>query len=271
MPSAGWNLLAYRENPVNTILLTIYRLSQCMILMGAIASLTAHAQSIDEAMVKQLRELKKLCDDGLLSREVCIEKQRSILHLHTTAPEAGGAWSQTREGAQTGPRDFDGLSFTLPEGWKSLDLEQMGIGFKVLRSQLQDADEAQQHMQKLESAMKTAGTQMFSKPGATLLVRPQASTLQTSPESVHDLCEQIAKVMSVGQKRVLHDCGLLETAGNKAIYLEHDSFANGARTMMYLAAIGPGKTVQLVLNSENDSFEANKLEVDGIVASLRWK
>jgi hypothetical protein len=244
-----------------------------MILLGASASLAAHAQSIDEATVKELRKLKELCDDGLLSREVCLEKQRSILGLHTTASErtAGRASTESPEEAQTRLADFGGLSFTLPEGWQSFHLEQMGIGFEVLENQLRDADEAKRHIRKLESAMKIAGTQIFGKPGATLLVRPQASTLQTSQESVHNLCEQIAKVISAGPNRVIHDCGLLEMAGNKAIYLEHDSFANDARTVMYLAAIGPGKTVQLVLNSDNNSFEANKLEVDGIIASLRWE
>jgi hypothetical protein len=261
---------------MDTIIRTIYRLLQCMIVivMGASTSLTAHAQAIDETTVKQLRELKELCDEGLVSEEVCLEKQRSILDLGDNSSKARPALESseaTKEDTQAKLRDFGGLSFTLPEGWQRIDSQEMEVGFQALENQLQGADEAKRQIQELASTLKIAGTEAFKKPGATLLVRPQAAALQISPTSVNGLCQQLAGAFSAGKERVMYDCGVREVAGNETIYLEHDSLADDARTIMYLAAIGPGKTVQFVLNSENQSLESNKLELEDIIASVGWK
>lgn len=259
---------------MNTVISRSCRLLRCMILIASSASFTAHAQAIDESKVKQLRELKSLCDDGLVSEQVCLEKQRSILGLdtgtsETVRPTGSSESPKTPKTTVDGSR---GLSFKLPEGWQSIHSKQMEMGFHLLAGQLQDGDdEAKRQVQKLESALNIAGTEAFSKPGATLLVRPQAATLETSPTSVRELCQQIAQGISAGRERVVYDCGLRELAGRKAIYIEHDSLAKDARTIMYLTAISPGKTVQFVLNSEIPGLESNRMEFDEVVASVRWK
>jgi membrane-associated protease RseP (regulator of RpoE activity) len=83
-------------------MLVIRTLSRLLAVLAAtMLGVSVHAQEIDDKTKEQLRQLKEVCDEGLVSPEVCKEKQRNILGLPQAAATPGEAPSETSGEEQT--------------------------------------------------------------------------------------------------------------------------------------------------------------------------
>ena len=73
--------------------------ARLVILVVLSAAATARGGSIDSPTRRQLVELKRVCDAGLVAPVVCLEKQRALLGL----PAAGGTAEVARPLAAEAP------------------------------------------------------------------------------------------------------------------------------------------------------------------------
>lgn len=81
----------------------VIRTLSCLlaVLVATMLGVSIHAQEMDDKTKEQLRQLKEVCDEGLVSPEVCKEKQRNILGLPQVAATPVEAPSETSGEEQT--------------------------------------------------------------------------------------------------------------------------------------------------------------------------
>ena len=122
-----------------------------MVLVATTLCASVQAQEIDDSTKAQLRQLKKLCDRGLISAEVCKEKQRAILGLHTpaqgTSPRSFTAPTPLAVSPSSSPPPENktvtapprSIHVDLPAGWTRLAVEELQTGREALLQRLKPA------------------------------------------------------------------------------------------------------------------------------------
>src|SRR5262245_22035495 len=88
----------------------------CIVASSLVVSAGARADATDEVARDQLVALKKLRDEGLVSPDVCKEKQRELLGLrpHASSPPTPGSTPAPRATARVATSSEDALGPTRP-------------------------------------------------------------------------------------------------------------------------------------------------------------
>ena len=262
----------------------------------------ASADVAGETTRGQLAALKELCDTGLVSPEVCAEKQRDILGLtlRTSPPlEPGGvrasapgaprptdlhgrarpALSAKPSGslpAPAGRRDAPsgsiresvlGFRMSLPDGWTSVSSKDMRKGFAVLADQVADNAEAKRTLKQLVD-----DAEIYVRGGEQLTVQARAGVVPRSAAEAQALCEALLGTLSQVAKRPLtaHECGPVEVAGVTTLVVDQEALVAGRRTLQVWVEKEAGTLLQFTMTCTNENATLRRKELYDIVASVRW-
>ena len=269
-------------------------------LVGVIAMLlgvAARAQGIDDGTEDQLRRLKKLCDDGLLSQEVCTEKQRDILGLRVppgrpappgvsplglppaAAPPSlamhppAGATAESRS-APHPPQEF---SVRLPPGWTQVTPEEIQASREALQKQLAGNPRAQDLLKLVETSTSWEVGRHFRDNGDTLHVSRSPSALVLTPENAEKVCRTLSDRLATapradgGRSPALHDCGFRHMAGLPVLYLEQAGIRDGTSVIQLWVGKAPEVTLQFILRCHAAHLAARRNELEAIVAGIQWQ
>jgi len=191
---------------------------------------SAGADVTGETTRAQLAALKELCDKGLVSPEICAEKQRDILGLTprmSAPPPAGGP--RVRGGAPGAPRPTDsvgsarsapsakpgssppapagsadapaggiresalGFRMALPDGWTSISSKDLRKGYALLADQAADSTEARRVWERMVD-----NAEIYMRAGEQLTVQARTGTVPRSAAEGQSLCQTLADTMSRG-------------------------------------------------------------------------
>jgi len=246
----------------------------------------------------ELSALKELCDGGLVTPEVCAEKQRGILGLTprmspppqpagvrgsapgarrpnesrpapSTKPVASSpAPAGTIDAISGGVRESAlGFRMSLPGGWTPVGPKDMRKGFAVLADQMADGSEARRVWERLVD-----DAEVFVRGGEQLTVHARAGTVPRSPADGQALCQTLVGTMSQLAKRPLatHECGLVEVAGVTALIVDQEALVAGRRTVQVWLEKGTGTVLQFTMNCKDENVALRRKELNDIVASVRW-
>ena len=256
----------------------------------AIMVVAARADVLDESTRQRLAALKKLCDEGLVSPEVCQEKQREILGLargpaspprRLTSPPRAGAPAAARppDAAAAVPRSGDGgaepsvhesrLGFRmrLPAGWVGMRPQELQKRVALLRTRMGDGPEAQRVPDLLGG-----NAEVFAKDGDQMAIIASADVVLGSAADVEELCRQISTwgAKQTGRPLQTHECGLRQIAGVSALHIDQDGLIEGRRTVQILLDAGPGRRIRFTVTCRTANVDARKAELKEVVASVTW-
>jgi hypothetical protein len=258
-----------------------------VVLVAMIWCVAAQAQEIDDGTVDQLRRLKRLCDDGLVSPEICQEKQRILLGLgarHISSPSSGASPSSSlavkpspraAEGSRSESQHPLGFSVSLPPGWTQVTSEELKAGREVLQKQLADEPIAKDFLKLLEALNLSDAGGYFRNDGDTLYIRRLPGVAPISPGSAEKTCQALSGRLSAmhrtggGRAPVLHDCGLRQVASLPALYMEQDGARNGTRVIQLWVGKPPAETFQFILNCKPEHLAARRSELEAIVMGIQ--
>jgi hypothetical protein len=259
-------------------------------LVGVVAMLwcvAAQAQGIDDGTVDQLHRLKRLCDDGLVSPEICQDKQRDLLGLgarHTSSPSSGASPSSSlpvkpspraAEGSRREPQHPLGFSVSLPPGWTQVTSEELKTSREFLQKQLTDDPIAKDFLKLLEALNLSDAGSYFRNDGDTLYIRRLVGTTPISPASAEKTCRALSGRPSAAQRTgggrgsTLHDCGLRQVAGLPALYVEQDGARDGTMVIQLWVGKPPAETFQFILNCKAEHLAARRSELEAIVMGIQ--
>jgi hypothetical protein len=239
----------------------------CMMVVSLVVVCSgASADATDETIRAQLAALKELCDKGLVSPEVCAEKQRDILGLtpRMSAPPPPAGGPRVRGGAPGAPRPTDsvgsarpapsatpsgsppapaggadapagsiresalGFRMSLPDGWTSISSKDMRKGFAALADQMADSAETRRVWERLID-----NAEVYMREGEQLTVQARAGAVPQSAAEGQTLCQTLAGTLSQVAKRPLttHECGLVKVAGVTTLLVDQEALVAGRRTV----------------------------------------
>ena len=240
----------------------------CIAVTSLAVSAGVPADATDEATRDQLVALKKLCDEGLVSPDVCKEKQRELLGLTPRAsePPARGAAPSPRGATRAAPSSEDALGARSPrkgreakEPVRRAAGDRDGIAERVHESPLGfrmrlSVSMAPRRPRRDPAGLCAAENQIGSNPEAKrawervirqrgdLHQRWRAYGIQARdgavPQNASDgatVCQQLSSAIAKLTSRpvTMHECGLRTVAGVPIFYVDHDGVGNGTRTMQF--------------------------------------
>lgn len=276
-----------------------------LVLLSLVLCSVVRADVTDEATREQLAALKVLCDQGLVSPEVCTEKQREILGLtpRMSGPPARGSAPAVRGSAPAAkrPKDAPGLArpgkdamesgpaATPPEGkdalppgvresslgfrmhlpaeWVLIGQQEMRKGFALLANKVAANPEAKRAWERFGDS-----AEVYLKDGEQITIQARAGTVPRDAASGQRLCQTLADSMTKLAARPLttYECGPIEVAGRATFYVEHEALVGGMRTMQFWLEKEPGNILQFTLNCKGENIDIRRKELRDIIASVRW-
>jgi hypothetical protein len=277
-----------------------------MVALSLVMCSGAGADVTDERIRAQLTALKELCDKGLISPEVCAEKQRDILGLtpRMSTPPARAGGPRLRGGPPAAPRAKDargpaspapgakpsaplpapggsadapsgglresalGFRMSLPDGWTRVSSEDMRKGFAQLADQVADNPEARRVWERLVDS-----AEVYMREGEQLTVQSRAGTVPRNAADSEKLCQTLKGTLArlpSSKPLTTYECRLLEIGGVTTLFVDQQGLAAGTRTMQIWLEREPGKVLQFALSFKDDNVEPRRKELTDIVASVRW-
>ncbi len=257
-----------------------------MVLAVTTLCVSVDAQEIDDSTKEQLRQLKDICDDGLVSPEVCKEKQRHILGLRGSSESVLESLQQlpsqlSPSGVQPHPSTTDRLeagaqsprriTVTLPPGWIQLGIEGVQTGHEARPQRLGEQTEAQGQPKLVGASTDSAAGAHFHNDGDILLISRFLHALTLDPAGAEKTCKLLSDRTSSGQSSALLDCGIRQIGGFPTMYVEKDGLRDEVRVIQLWVAKSPKETFQLFLQCKTEHLATRKKELEGIVASVQWQ
>lgn len=250
------------------------RIIGATLVAACVAASAAHALTPKDETQHALAELKRLCDDGLVSPPVCLEKQREILGL-----PASGDGRQPKPGATKGAAPIDGgtpyesaLGFriVLPPGWRAVDSAQLQGGFDLLRSRAAGNPDAARVVERLEQQAAQANAEVFSNGQDTVRITRSEFQLPADEEQVARFCDRLARNTEQLAARPLttYACGPRTVGSTQAFYLERDALLPGTRTMQFWLPQASGRSLQVVLSCREGHADPRRQELEAMVGTL---
>ncbi len=270
------------------------------------AGVQAQAQVTDEGTREQLAALKKLCDEGVVSPDVCKEKQRELLGLtpKISGSAARGSAPSPRGGTRAAPSAQDssgpvrpeqeatersrsaapsenaetlaervhegplGFRMRLSARWRRASPQETQKGFALVKNQLEDNPEAKRAWERVSN-----NVEIYIRDGEHLGIQARDGAVPQNAADGATVCQQLSSIAAKVTSRPLatHECGLRTGAGATVFYVEQDGVAKGRRTMQVWLERSPTKVLQFTLNLKNENVEARRKELTDIVASVRWQ
>lgn len=242
------------------------------------------AQSIDSTTEEQLRLLLKLCNNDLITPEMCREKQRAILGLQTTTKstealptaliERHTSTTDRLESDASEPHALD-VKLKLPPGWIQVTAEEVQIRRETLMKKLASNPDAKNLLKHLESSSNSAANRYFHNDGDTLQIGRLALTFDSanSEKICQSLSGQVLATGKISDKQnaalPLPDCGIRQVGGSPALYVEKHSVRDDTRVIQLLVAKSVGETLQFILRCKTERVNMRKRELEQIVASIQ--
>lgn len=277
----------------------------CIVAASLVVSAGVQAQVTDEATREQLAALKKLCDEGLLSPDVCKEKQRELLGLtpRVSGPPARGSTPSPRGATSAAPSSEDSLVPVRPEKdakerslsagppenaealaervhdgplgfrmrlsarWRRASPQDMQKGFALLKTQIGSNPEAKRAWERVSD-----NVEIYIRDGEHLGIQVRDGAVPQNAADGATVCQLLSSTIAKMTSRPLtmHECGLRTVAGVTMLYVDHDGVVNGMRTMQVWLERAPTKVLQFTLNCKDGNVDARRKELTDIVASVRW-
>jgi hypothetical protein len=247
---------------------------------------SVYAQEIDDSTKEQLRQLKEICDGGLVSPEVCKEKQRDILGLRGSSgsvlknleqlqsqlpPPVVQPHASTIDRLEDGGQQPRRITVTLPSGWTQLGIEGLQAGHGALLQPVEEDPEAKGRLELVEASTASAAGVHFRNYGDTLHVSRFSHALMLDPARAEKTCKILADRARSGQSPALLDCGIRQIGGLPALYVEKDSLRHEVRVIQLWVAKSPEETFQFFLRCKTERLATRKKELEDIVASVQWQ
>jgi len=266
-------------------------------LLLATASAPAAAGGLPSAARRQLAELKKLCDAGLVAPPVCLEQQRAILGLAagldagTAAspprafggpdPESAETTSSADDGPATQPAasgaaithdSVFGFRIALPAGWSVLSGEMLDGGFEALRAGLAAHPAAVALVDRLRQQGAHRRGEVYAVAGDRLQVLPSPAPLPEDPAVRARICTQFGSATSrvAGRRLSTQLCSPRTVGGRPALLIERDALLPGARTVQYWISTPDGAALSFVTTCRAEDADRRRRELEGVVESLQW-
>jgi hypothetical protein len=254
------------------------------------AVVPARADVLDENTRQRLAALKKLCVEGLVSPEVCQEKQRDILGLsrgpvaparRVTSPPRAGApatpsgWSGVE--TSSAPRDATsppaartyqsslGFHMRLPAGWSAMSSQELQRRMAQVKTRMGDGPEAGRMPDLLGG-----DAEVFTKDGDQMVVLVAPDVMPRTAADAEELCRHISSwgAKLPGRPLQTYECGLRQVAGASALYIDQDGVIEGRRTLQVLLDTGAGRRLRFALTCRSGNVEARRAELNEVVASI---
>lgn len=257
-----------------------------------IATMTAvplHAQEINENTKEQLRQLKVVCDEGLVSPEVCKEKQRNILGLRESGGPPLENPKQLRSARpvdveprvkvaadiKNGTQHPHRIRVTLPSGWRPFTTEELTAGREALLKRIKGAPKAKGLLKHLTASTASAEQANFQNDGDFLQIGHLSPPLVLEPKHMEKMCqtlsEQAEAMAGDGQRPALLDCGLRRIGAFQTLYVEKNSIRGGVRVIELWVVKSPEETFHFFLRCKTDHMAARTKELEEIIASVQWR
>lgn len=232
----------------------------------------ARADALDETTRQRLIALKKLCDEGLVSPDVCQEKQREILGLsrssasppRRSAPPPAAKESSLPAEVHKSPLGF---RMRLPAGWVAVRPQELQQRLALLRTRIGGGAEAPRVPDLLGG-----DAEVFMKDGDHLAVLAAVDQVPPTATDAEDLCQQVSTLGAKLANRPLrtHECAVREVAGVRAFHIDQDAVIEGRRTLQILLDAGPGKRLRFTVTCRAAHVDARRNELSQVVASVTW-
>ena len=264
-------------------------------LLVAVAATPAATGEISRGARRELRELKKLCDEGTVAPPVCLEKQRAILGLApaaVTAPvDSAAVPPPERPVAATPPPAGDapaadapiaaepvthdspfGFRVELPEGWSVVPPAEIDAGFDVLRERLAADPAAVALVDRLRSEGAHRRGEVYAAATDRLQVLASPASLPNDPTARMTLCPQLGSATSraVGRTLATQTCSPRTVVGRPALLIERDALLPGARTLQYWVSTPDGGALSFVTSCRAEDADTRRTELERMIDSLRW-
>jgi hypothetical protein len=259
---------------------------ELIVLVSALCCVSVCAQGINDSTIEQLRQLKKICDDGLVSQEICKEKQRDILGLRGSSESVSDSRHQlqsqlTHPVAQPRTSTADRLedrsqpsqhiTVTLPSGWTRSGSEGLQSAPKPLLRRPGENPETQAPLEPVAALTDSAEVVHFNNDGDNLLISIVSHSFALDPEKAEKTCNSLAARASNGQSTELLDCGLRQIGGFSTMYVEKDGPRGESRVIQIWVAKSPEEVFQFFLHCKMENLEKRKKELEGLVASVQLR
>lgn len=276
-----------------------------MVVILVVVSSSAGADVTGETTRAQLAALKELCDKGLVSPEICAEKQRDILGLtpRMSAPPQPAGGPRARGGVPDAARPNDslgggrpalsakpsgappaptaradtssggiresalGFRMLLPDGWTPISSRDIRKGYGLLADQMTDSTEARRVWERLVD-----NAEVYMREGEQLTVQARAGAVPRSAADGQTVCQTLTGALSRVAKRPLttHECGLAEVGGVKTLVVDQEALVAGRRTVQVWLEKETGQVLQFTMNCKDENVTLRRKELNDIVASVRW-
>lgn len=256
----------------------------------ALAAVPAGAGDVSHGTRRRLRELQKLCEEGLVAPAICLEKQRALLGLQsgstagTVASAGGAAPAPNREGraeppvasrAATDAVTHDspfGFRVELPTGWSVVPPEALDAGFDVLRDRLAADPAAVALVDQLRRDGAHRRGEIYAVARDRLQVLPSPSRLPENAAARMRICTQFGAATSkaVGRRVSTQTCSPRTVAGRPALLIERDALLPGSRTVQYWISTPDGRALSFVTTCRVEDADVRRRELERVVDSLRW-
>ena len=256
----------------------------CSVVITVVLSGIGQAQVIDDTTRQQLSALKKLCDEGFISSDVCKEKQRAILGLRSQGvarPEPVLPLTPTPSNPEPSQEVLParvhesplGFRLMLPAQWHVVDRQVLQHGFEAMHKPHGDNPNLKQFLERLQEQAVGERTEVFQKEGDVIVVGPYIGAIPRNFVEGEKGCRHMAfALLNIkGHSLTIYKCELRKVAGSLALYIERDAGLQDRRTIQYLVGKEPNKGIQLVLTSKTANLERQRQEFEEIVASVSWQ
>lgn len=237
-------------------------------LLVAVTAATAAGGEPSHATRRQLRELRMLCDEGVVAPAVCLEKQRAILGL--AGADHGGPASEASVAMHESPLGF---RVELPAGWSVVPPEQIDAGFDTLNARLAADPAAAALVDRLREHGARRGGEVYAVAGDRLQVMRMRSPLPDDPTARAARCAALASATSKAAGRTLatQACRPRTVAGRPALWIERDALLPGSRTLQYWVSTPDGAGMAFVMSCLVEDVDTRRPELERLVDSLRWQ
>lgn len=263
-----------------------------VVFAATMIAVPVHAQEITENTKEQLRQLKMVCDEGLVSPEVCKEKQRAILGLRisdgslptnpslitTRRPVPGNPHVTVAANGEIETRPPRRIRVSLPSGWSPFSAEKLRAGREALMKRLEQlkGDPKVKGLQKyLAVSTDSASQASFHNDGDFLQIVHLSPSLVLEPNHMERACQtmfdQAEAMDSDGQSPELLDCGLRQMGTFQTLYVEKNSTRDGARMIELWVAKSPEETFHFLLRCKADHTATRTKELEDIISSVQWR
>ena len=271
-------------------------LSMCILTL--IGKGVGQAQEITEVTKTQLRELKTLCDEGLIDPDLCLEKQRAILGLTTpqaapvarstpitpcAAAQANAATpAGTKQAAQITsipPRTHEsdlGFKVSLAGGWQTFNRDLIKSSFAKMRGrlkgQIRDDPDTKQALEKLANRAFSQKIEVFQKGRMQVHVQPDTFNMYQDLSDRLAVCKHLlAKPSKIGYRAITtYSCLPTEVKGLPALYLDRDSTIPAMRSLLYIVQKESGEVLQFIGQCQRDYLEDCRENLESFMRGVEW-